>query len=412
MVSFMSLERDTKNYYSTIKGMKVMKKTIAIIFCICIYMCLLTSVAAENYIIEEAVSPLIAPDDAIAFSAIANERYQKLFKAWDEKYPDYYGGAYIDGSKLYILVTCEPEDVQTEINQIVGADICAITKVENSYNKLVAVYKELNNRFQNLEITELVELITGWRVSEKENCIIVTVCSKATMDTEIYGCLGYGDDIIKIEYVSSHNVPCSINVVAGYKDWVWSGGVQSTIGFCAERQNSQGVYEKGFVLAGHAAGLYDEVTINNTVVGVVSYSQLSGNCDAAFVNMNDIDSDYVRSTILSSTYRIDRYISVGIVGSTYQSHGMETGIQCGTLDSTLASLYYHYDDRPSVLLADMIGMVIGVNEGDSGGPLVMPISGTNSTAILGTLSGIRINDNYAYYTKFTSIADQLDLMLY
>lgn len=383
-----------------------MRKLIAIIMCLCV--CFLSSVNGFAYATESSSTPSYISEDVLAFSDKANDFHQRLLASWEGEYPDYYAGAYIEGQKFYILVTCEPKTAQAEVNQVAGSDICSIIRVDYPYNMLVAVYEDINNRFQNTEPNEIMKLITGWKVNEVDNCITVSVCSDINVDAEIIEYLGYGDDVIEIEYVDGQNERCYTPVVAGYQDWIYHGDTMSTLGFCASRQNSAGVYEHGFVIAGHAGELYDVVSIGSTPVGVVSARKYSGNCDASFVNMNNVESDYSRTGLLSSNYRITSHRNVGVVGTTYESHGMRTGIVTGTVDSLSCSTFYSGD---FVLLTGMIGMNIAINSGDSGSPLVYP-TGSSSRSLVGTLSGKNGAGTYGYYTKFSNIVSALNVELY
>lgn len=383
-----------------------MRKMIAIIMCLCL--CFLSSINGFAYAAESSSVPSYISEDVLAFSDMANEAHQKLLDSWGGEYPDYYGGAYIKDQKFYILVTCAPKQVQAEINQVAGADICSVSQVDYPYNMLMAIYEELNNKVINSAPTELMNLITGWKVNEINNCITVSVCSDTNVDSQILDFLGYDDDLIEIEYVSGKNERCYTPVVAGYQDWIYHGDTMSTLGFCASRQNSAGVYEHGFVIAGHAGELYDVVSIGSTPVGVVSARKYSGNCDASFVNMNNVESDYSRTGLLSSDYRITSHRNVGVVGTTYESHGMRTGIVTGTVDSLSCSTFYSSD---FVLLTGMIGMNIAINSGDSGSPLVYP-TGSSSRSLVGTLSGKNGAGTYGYYTKFSNIVSALNVELY
>ena len=287
--------------------------------------------------------------------------------------------------------------------------MCSIVRTEYPYNMLMAVYEDMNNRFQNAKPDETMKLFTGWCVDEINNCITVSICSNVNVDEQIKNYLGYEDGIIEIEYVEGPNTPCS-NVVAGVKDWVWHGGYISTISFCAKRRNSAGVWEKGFVIAGHSGQLNQNISINGTLVGVVSARQYGDNCDVAFVNMNNVNSGYTRSQLLSSNYCITSHGEVGVVGTTYESHGMSTGITSGTVSSRSTTARADDDEEGIIWLYDMIKMRISILKGDSGSPLVFP-TGQNTRSVIGTLHG-KTDNGYAIYTKYSNIEEQFNLELH
>ena len=347
-------------------------------------------------------------DEKVKFSNEVNEQYERLRLNWGEINPSYYAGAYISDSDFYISVTCEPSSVQENIFKITGNPKIKIQKVKYTYDELETIKDNLIAKISSLssEGDKNALQFVGFGVNEIKNKVFVEVLDNGNIDKDKIFDMIDNKELVDVIFKSeAYKAGASTNINAGQKDWVVDStlGLQSTIGFCANRVNSQGVTEKGFVMAGHAANLYDAINISSTRVGTGAARLYEGKCDAAFVNL-DVSSNYVQSKILSSSYTIDGTATVGVVGTTYNAHGMKSGIKSGTVDNT--SFSFKMD---GIQFTDHIRMKIGLIQGDSGGPLVKTNSGS-SQYVLGIYSGG--DGTYDNFTKFSNIASSFNLTLY
>lgn len=339
----------------------------------------------------------------VQFSNETNEQYSKLLEHWNDKLPPYYAGAYIKDMKFYILVTCEPTSVSKEIHDIMNPDVI-IKQVKHSYGYLEAINNEVVEKIcimQTEKHAAAVQVI-GVGIDEINNRVFVEVLNNGEIDSKaIYAIIG-NEDIVDIVLKDSTYIP-GVDINAGSKDWVNIGGGSSTIGFCASSINSAGVTELGFIIAGHAGNLYDTVKIGNTTVGTVSSRSYGGQLDTAFVHL-DIPSNYVCSKKLSTSYTIDGYGNVGVVGTSYTLRGMTSGIIAGTVDNTSFSFI-----MDGVSFTNHIRMKMAAAQGDSGGPLVKQNTGY-SRSVIGIFSGG--DGTYSNFSKYSIIASAFNLTLF
>ena len=110
-----------------------------------------------------------------------SNQFQSLLKHWDVQYdenkrdvygfPDYYGGAYIEDGKLYLLVTCDPTHVCEEITDVTGNSEIILRECDYSYSELQELhdrllmdYKKLRKVY-NMDVT-ILRMI---RIDDKTN---------------------------------------------------------------------------------------------------------------------------------------------------------------------------------------------------------------------------------------------------
>lgn len=110
-----------------------------------------------------------------------SKQLRSLFEHWDLQYsenmgefygyPDYYGGAYIEEGKLYLMVTCDPEDVREEITDVTGNSEIILRECDYSYSELQELhdrvlmdYKKLRKVY-NMDVT-ILRMI---RIDDKTN---------------------------------------------------------------------------------------------------------------------------------------------------------------------------------------------------------------------------------------------------
>ncbi|GEM_PF-4251323 len=382
-----------------------MKKIIALILAI---MLIISSNPTLSDSYEEPIeklNPVIMEE--IEYSNKINDEFDKLIAYYGE-YPEYYGGSYIIDKSFTICVTCDPSIVQDEIYTLMGDSTINLKKVPYSYNYLLDVQNNLTqavSAFQS-EGRDVADSIIGLGIDEPANTLFVEILNNSlTTDALIDELKSYFPEL-KIVLADKDYSPCA-SVVSGVGSELLNAntGYLYTNGFCASRINSAGVYEYGFVTAGHDNNLYNTIKISNTNVGKVAWRQYGSNADAAFVNMNDYPSSgYSRSRILSSSYQITGYTTVGVYGTTYVLHGKNSGLVTGTVDNRSFNFVME-----SIQFTDHIRMKMTVVQGDSGGPLVKTTSGNNRN-VVGICSGGA--GNYANFSKVSNILTNMGGSVY
>lgn len=246
----------------------------------------------------------------------------------------------------------------------------------------------------------------GVGIDEINNCVFLEILSDDENSLNYFQSIYNSESALQLR---SKKEPYrdSSDINAGIKDWLNndnSGGA-GTIGFCATSRNSAGVTESGFFTAGHCGELYEKMKIGSTLVGTVSSRSYGGEADVAFVNL-DISSEYNMSNKLSGSYTISGSTNVGIVGTTYEFHGMSTGkVITGTVDNTSFSF-----TMSGVSFSNMVRMKMSIKLGDSGGPLVQAVSGSSSRKMVGILSGG--DSTYSNFTKISVILDSFNATIY
>lgn len=100
----------------------------------------------------------------------------------DEKYPSYYGGAYIKNQNLIILLTTRSKEAEKEIKEIVGQEEGVfIEYVKYSLNDLKNLQRKIGETYERLyeeediEAIQLLDDITRTHISEEYNEIVVGI---------------------------------------------------------------------------------------------------------------------------------------------------------------------------------------------------------------------------------------------
>ncbi len=390
------------------------KRILRRILAVMIVVSMLMSVCPADYISAlEKSDPEM--ERQMVLSEKINQQFNRLVDFWGGKYPDYYGGAYIEENRLVLLVTCDPSEVSQEIAIITGNDDIEIKRVENSFGELEAVKNRLSEIIQSFlekNKNKNVLRISSLRIDERSNDVLVKVFPDAPNKGEYLEPYFGKDSRIRYEYQSSPIVQQSTNIMAGRGQMVTnaSTGQSATISFNAKMPNEYGVIKNGFVISGHLGSNFnDQIKINGTTVGTVMFRSNEGYCDAAFVDISGYpNSGYVNSNILSTYYSIVGPANVGIEGTRYALHGRVSGIIYGCVVGT--SVDYWTDTYPTYHFIDQICMYLDTQPGDSGAPLVA--NGYSYTRyVVGILNGEDVMGN-SYYSKTYRILSAMNGGLY
>ena len=382
--------------------------------------------------ITDNTSP-ISIEEAIKFSGIINEQFDKLKGYWNGEYPDYYGGAYIEGLTFSILVTCDPQIVAKEIWRVTGNNDIKFVHVNNSYLYLERVRDAIQHSIQQKMInrSSTKDIYSGFGIDEKSNKVILEVivgeAEKAfslqnntllsdknviqrtakfileDISSEVSGLINENNTNVVIK---ENPYTPTADVIAGTTA---TTSKTSSISVCGSVKDASNATVNGFALCGHVGNLGDIVKIGSTNVGKIQSKAYYSTLDMSFVNMADYPSSgYVRTKkVGTSTATINSYGSVGVVGTTYTLYGTtSTTTRTGTVDSTSFSF-----TMDGISFGDFIRMKMVVQVGDSGGPLVAP-NGTSTTEkiVIGFCSGG--DSTYSNFTKFTNFRTAFNFTLF
>lgn len=118
--------------------------------------------------------PVVKSKSSMQQGNVANA-CQLLYERIGDIYPDEFGGSYIDGVKLIILLTQTEDEIINKYLNMVGeyADCVRFVKVEYSRNDLNFSAYELNKKLGANDIE-----VSTYSISEKENRIVIWVSAE------------------------------------------------------------------------------------------------------------------------------------------------------------------------------------------------------------------------------------------
>lgn len=322
-------------------------------------------------------------------------------------YTDRYGGAYVEGKKLVILVVPERSEHAAIVSQsteevlielgvfpVVAQEIShfiTIKKADYSLNRLNEVKQYLDQ--WALDHPEYREIpLSGFGIEEKKNRVVVDFNElnaeivKKFQNNILHSptVLLMAPEITKAEAYEAARTPktvpkeitTSCQFYSGQKIGSQNSAITMTVGtFGFPAYNSK--KEIGFVTAGHVAGMIDNaVKINKKKIGKVTEYQYQGgfsymsaysleqnipNVDAAFITVDDQDAIFQSCSIVPMD--IDLFSDPDNIPAQWEVHmvGAYSGLQRGRLLST------NYTSRSSKGdLFDTIKSDYASKGGDSG----------------------------------------------
>lgn len=130
------------------------------------------------------------------------EDYQKLMDHFNGTYPDWYGGAYLDGSGWLVVQLVEDKDpadksLELQVLDWTGSDSVMFSSCKYSLAQL----KELMDRLNALPDSDPVcrDVMAGWGVDEETNRIELTLTEVNDHILSILAELDPGDDMILVQ---------------------------------------------------------------------------------------------------------------------------------------------------------------------------------------------------------------------
>ncbi len=109
---------------------------------------------------------------------IANDTFADLVESWSDAngntvYPDYYAGAYFDGSELVVLVTELTDEVKAELASIIDLEGITIKEATYSFNELLAANDEIVSKMNPNSDDPFIAAIYGVGIDQEQNVVYI-----------------------------------------------------------------------------------------------------------------------------------------------------------------------------------------------------------------------------------------------
>lgn len=139
---------------------------------------------------DAASSQETAPDQSDAI-----EKYNALLTEWaydknmiddvHADFPDYYGGAYLEGEQLVIQVTELNDAVKEELAGIISLENVVFEEVTYAYTELVSANDALVEALQDTEMRAALNAVTEMGVDIKDNSVYVGIAAAENSETAL-----------------------------------------------------------------------------------------------------------------------------------------------------------------------------------------------------------------------------------
>lgn len=323
----------------------------------------------------------------------------------EQRYPDYYGGAYIaQNGELIIKVTNTTTATASVANLLNSTAGVTYELCEVSYNQLEATLSYIVDRTSYYEENGIIIDTIG--IDEETGKIIANVNA---LDENKLRFLASDISFDYVEWRTATQEAKADAYGGGYTVTNGSQGGTSTIGFAAKKGTVN-----GFVIAGHAGSVGDTMKCSGTTIGKITHNAYSynTNADAAFVTAN---SGISGTHVLKSGDVITGAETGSLPKNTrVYKYGKSTGWTNGTITLTgVRTRSYNALSDEYFYVNNCVQTNYYCEAGDSGGPVVYS-AGTSGSYIL---CGIHIShveepesgENESFYTPYANIAAELDI---
>ena len=358
-----------------------------------------------------------------------------------DNYNDDYAGKYVKDNGEIVVCTCDKKETAASLKEV--KDFVNIEKVEFNLDHLVAVKKKIDNKLLALDAKskngslsfdekKLYDNIAVVSISVKDNCVKVSFLEKSDYYKDLFKKIIISDDSIK--YGTSENVKDTAarglelgravyKLVKKVDGWIYTS--RCSIGYPAMHHDSKGNRVYGFITCAHGLKKGDKIYLDESCtnsVGKVTKWKLSGNVDAAFVQITN--SKYTTSR------KVRYYNSAGKVGggvtisgqSWYYSKdssqgtgynpasgeqawkaGSTTYLTTGKIIDTWVSV-----TTETGTITDVYQTNVKIAGGDSGG-LFFQKDDTNKYSVMGIVKAS--GSGYSYHVRIEDIQKVLGLYI-
>ena len=336
--------------------MKQIKKIISCVLVSLLMGCLITSVSATTtepssigkdsalQAFEEQLPASV--QTAVTQQASALCAYQNLWNSFakDSKgnavYPAEYGGEYIEGEKLVILLTDCSESLQNDYKQRCKSNSVVIFKaVEHSYNSL-STYSIYADQLQQ----EGVPIVSSG-VDVRNNTYSIGINKNQLLQSTLaVPSAVFAADATPVTFTSEDAVYSAVSMWGGDTIKNEDTGASMTAGICGTYNGS-----KALLTCGHGNTGNPYIDFATTRIGQVSYQRANtaildtsvnrlGDFSIVLLNSNATTSNIVRKG--TSTVPITGTYSSVPVGTTIYKYGSTTGYSWGTVTQKSIELTY------------------------------------------------------------------------
>lgn len=315
------------------------------------------------------------------------------------EYPEYYGGAYIDGNdKLVIYIT---EDAKTNLKSLLANTIKSqdfiIQKAKYSYNTLNGIMDKVNEFKINNPDSPVSDNFLCYYLSDSDNEIVVELQRFDENSIRTFKQDVCNSDAIR--FVQANGIPYDIaDVNPG--NLITNGSIRGSVGYRAKLSGKEGI-----VTAGHVIALNSYLEFKSMTFAKCTKRQYSGNVDASFCEILTPPGYTPTNTLVvngvSST--LSTAISEPGVGTTINKIGQKTGHSSGKVLNTNASLTVN-----GITITNLTSASFTADNGDSGG-IVYSVAGSVRYT-LGILKGM--DSKAVYYCKANRVNAALGTIRY
>ena len=360
----------------------------------------------------DEVEELELTQGALDYLKVVDALTPKVLMTTDEvKYPDYYGGSFIDEKgKLVVLIKESTSNQKQMFENLIGHKDFEIRKCEYSLNQLNDCMREINlYRDNNTEYYR--DISNLYYVSELENKVIVTLKKFDKAGIEEFK--SKINNFKGIEFVESEGelyLTAELNPGMPIFRFKPSGVSRSSLGFRAKKNGVEGI-----VVSGHGSTNGADFFVDlspNDFIGTSSAPIIGGPVDCAFV---PVDVGTPSNKIYGTQNILSAQTNLPSTGTFVNFRGRYTQ-KGGTISNTNASATFTDEDNPSIVYnyTNLTSVDLGVSlqNGDSGGIVYSYVSSTNTRYNLGNIVGRGSTSGLSFYSKTSQIMLYLGIILY
>lgn len=323
-----------------------------------------------------------------------------VLKSNTSLYPDYYGGNYIENGNLVILVTGDTLENKEKMSARTQSSDFIIKQCQFSFNELLSVHEAISNFFQNRDNDPVIEEITmtAFGIKPSDNSIFVDLKDCAPEKIALFKSRVIDSPIVSFHSWNGPIIAQADIVPGGHVSLSSTGLPGGSTGYRAKMGTIKGVVCSGHVLSSKGGKVYR----NGIVIGTVKHFIVSGDVDAAFVELNSgyEGTNSIGGTSISTSIEVmGEGGLISLRGHKNQSDGsvVATGVVC---DVTIQST------GQTVRLTNCTRCKYTSEGGDSGGL----IYSTNRKNTVGIHEGA--DTSFKYYVLAHSVNDALGLVRY
>ncbi|WP_339813110.1 hypothetical protein [Zunongwangia profunda] len=367
----------------------------------------------EEFSVKKALIQEIEADASI--QSDANEKLTKIINSFGitknrfqedvPKYPDYYGGAYIEqNGQLVVLINGEMGLGKQAVTAIIGNGNIEFKKADYSFARLTEIMNSLNEFVLSKKNIAVSDNFKTFSLIDKENRIVVELDDYS--DQKIFE---FRKSVLNSPAIvftkSSGKTELEAQLEPGCKAAKNSSGTSyGSFGFRAKR-NSDNV--AGMVTAGHVIGVGQTLYYGGTAIGTCSASQQSGSVDAAFIPISNPTSYTPSNTLCTTSSSIlSTSTSLPGAGTIVNKRGITTGRTSGSITSTNATT----TTTAGITYTNLTSAGYSSSGGDSGGIVYTYISSTGTLYTVGVHLGS--NSSNAFFSKASNVLADLGLYRY